>query len=162
MTVGIIPALAGNTWIADSPDEADPDHPRSRGEYENNTSNDVAQQGSSPLSRGIHPPARPVPHPRRIIPALAGNTHWYKLIKIRHGDHPRSRGEYWSPPPGADSWGGSSPLSRGIRGADLNPRTVVRIIPALAGNTAGCSPGMTAGTDHPRSRGEYGAVVAAA
>ena len=91
----------------------------------------------------------------RIIPALAGNT----LPRHHRGggerDHPRSRGEYL--PRGARSGrpGGSSPLSRGIRGQSSCWPKSFRIIPALAGNTSSPRPPAHGGTDHPRSRGEY-------
>ena len=50
---------------------------------------------------------------------------------------------------------GSSPLSRGIQ-AFLDPLLdLVRIIPALAGNTYGRAPRGQRWRDHPRSRGEY-------
>ena len=55
--------------------------------------------------------------------------------------------------------GGSSPLSRGIRGPGCSRYRRRGIIPALAGNTRSCgSWGMTA-RDHPRSRGEYSYTV---
>ena len=50
---------------------------------------------------------------------------------------------------------GSSPLSRGIHGPLLCPVHRVGIIPALAGNTLGCSRPVPGREDHPRSRGEY-------
>ena len=51
---------------------------------------------------------------------------------------------------------GSSPLSRGIQ-AFLDPLLdLVRIIPALAGNTVVHGAFRMGRSDHPRSRGEYG------
>ena len=50
---------------------------------------------------------------------------------------------------------GSSPLSRGIRVLGDGRFFVVRIIPALAGNTKSGTGLLIAATDHPRSRGEY-------
>ena len=70
----IIPALAGNTTIAAVPAVGSPDHPRSRGEYENSSSSPTVSPGSSPLSRGIPNSERIPTHTGRIIPALAGNT----------------------------------------------------------------------------------------
>ena len=50
----IIPALAGNTGPARTGCTASPDHPRSRGEYGGYAGEDASEDGSSPLSRGIH------------------------------------------------------------------------------------------------------------
>ena len=70
-------------------------------------------------------------------------------------DHPRSRGEYPDGQYGRDVVGGSSPLSRGILGAQPQRAAVVGIIPALAGNTRWAAGRRRGCTDHPRSRGEY-------
>ena len=50
---------------------------------------------------------------------------------------------------------GSSPLSRGIRGAERCSEGVGGIIPALAGNTRSTANMLKMHADHPRSRGEY-------
>ena len=111
------------------------DHPRSRGEYSDKSQNAIDYSGSSPLSRGIRGSRRAGRRPRRIIPALAGNT---------------------PPPPGANNTcAGSSPLSRGIRRAVSPNPDGGGIIPALAGNTPTTSPSPWSEPDHPRSRGEY-------
>ena len=151
----IIPALAGNTSSDPLPHPRAPDHPRSRGEYLSTDSPSQFPPGSSPLSRGI--PQRP--SSRRssagIIPALAGNTEWFRRGELLYADHPRSRGEYSDLGGSAAEGRGSSPLSRGIpvgEGSGWHPHG---IIPALAGNTAYTSPISRAGRDHPRSRGEY-------
>ena len=73
----------------------------------------------------------------------------------RSRDHPRSRGEYAVEVGVADDDGGSSPLSRGIRGADSPRHRQRRIIPALAGNTDQSQWTWSTSKDHPRSRGEY-------
>ena len=111
--------------------------------------------GSSPLSRGIRQRhTMGVRHPG-IIPALAGNTPRRPSLPGRSWDHPRSRGEY-NGLAGIDSYrSGSSPLSRGIPAPGCSMRTLIRIIPALAGNTTTPPPYLFAATDHPRSRGEY-------
>ena len=70
-------------------------------------------------------------------------------------DHPRSRGEYEEAIKLGTNTTGSSPLSRGILdGVDASSGEV-RIIPALAGNTASLRPPGVFHPDHPRSRGEY-------
>ena len=153
--LGIIPALAGNTRLLSPARSGLRDHPRSRGEYACAMTPHSRQEGSSPLSRGIQGIVVGGVEGVRIIPALAGNT----LPRHHRGggerDHPRSRGEYL--PRGARSGrpGGSSPLSRGIRGQSSCWPKSFRIIPALAGNTSSPRPPAHGGTDHPRSRGEY-------
>ena len=114
-----------------------------------------ASVGSSPLSRGIHPPVSAAQPPCRIIPALAGNTIVWAVSHGHETDHPRSRGEYLSPtlPSGPDL--GSSPLSRGIPSDAAEASPCHGIIPALAGNTRGAGSGTSRSPDHPRSRGEY-------
>ena len=71
---GIIPALAGNTPKRPRRRQRGRDHPRSRGEYGLDLGSDLVEYGSSPLSRGIPGRDRIHSSPRRIIPALAGNT----------------------------------------------------------------------------------------
>ena len=71
------------------------------------------------------------------------------------GDHPRSRGEYSDPLGVLFTHTGSSPLSRGIHDAINLAANHIRIIPALAGNTAIVTRTTSTSSDHPRSRGEY-------
>ena len=72
--------------------------------------------GSSPLSRGIRAAVWARVRPLGIIPALAGNTTQRLDEGDGPGDHPRSRGEYAEVSIPPELLGGSSPLSRGIRG----------------------------------------------
>ena len=91
---GIIPALAGNTsWGIRCPGRG-PDHPRSRGEYRAATACGGTTPGSSPLSRGIRCRGCTRVAGTGIIPALAGNTIWARIVTVYPRDHPRSRGEY--------------------------------------------------------------------
>ena len=91
----------------------------------------------------------------RIIPALAGNTLGQGRPAPSRGDHPRSRGEYNGGRLGVPGRGGSSPLSRGILVVAGVTAAHLRIIPALAGNTAISAAAPPRVADHPRSRGEY-------
>ena len=115
----------------------------------------VTAPGSSPLSRGI--PRFPIwgRFPRRIIPALAGNTSKTAFLSASKSDHPRSRGEYAHIDDCLPTRDGSSPLSRGIRVWQDRVAKGVGIIPALAGNTYPKMTGVPSDWDHPRSRGEY-------
>ena len=76
----------------------------------------VGAHGSSPLSRGILFAAIGELFTWRIIPALAGNTGSLEFLPDQYMDHPRSRGEYVDYIEPGEPDGGSSPLSRGIRG----------------------------------------------
>ena len=116
------------------------DHPRSRGEYQPRPIQITGNVGSSPLSRGIQQGDKPAVQPKRIIPALAGNTCWQAVV---------------------DAWnGGSSPLSRGILKPLSKLLRELWIIPALAGNTQFGRGLALSNRDHPRSRGEYSTLQA--
>ena len=91
--------------------------------------------GSSPHTRGA---------PFRRLAALA---------RVR--DHPRIRGEHWTPPDGALPFAGSSPHTRGARSPGGARRICRRIIPAYAGSTRRAICGMHSRRDHPRIRGEH-------
>ena len=155
----IIPALAGNTWVAESLARTWADHPRSRGEYYVDLRLHICRDGSSPLSRGIPFRNGTERGARRIIPALAGNTTPQEPHTSIPRDHPRSRGEYLCGGGPRPEMLGSSPLSRGIRVGSGCCLGGVGIIPALAGNTGWCYRGLPDRWDHPRSRGEYGPWV---
>ena len=131
------------------------DHPRSRGEYFAEPACQGFDLGSSPLSRGIRLCGHHSTLPRGIIPALAGNTECGTGSRPCPWDHPRSRGEYRQQSTESSRNSGSSPLSRGILAGVDEDQSVVRIIPALAGNTAAAQPVRHPTMDHPRSRGEY-------
>ena len=152
---GIIPALAGNTAEHRCTSVVCRDHPRSRGEYKARSNYADRATGSSPLSRGIPPYGGHRRFPRRIIPALAGNTDITANRNNRVQDHPRSRGEYHAGPGRQGPLEGSSPLSRGIQGIWTRGGCGFGIIPALAGNTKSAPSRMSFQRDHPRSRGEY-------
>ena len=158
---GIIPALAGNTPRGLAGGFPSTDHPRSRGEYMVACCRPLRSGGSSPLSRGIHPPRPPHPPHPGIIPALAGNTKYLRVPDWSIEDHPRSRGEYRVTPASWAARYGSSPLSRGIRSGVHRSASHRGIIPALAGNTPERGPGQGCCWDHPRSRGEYATLVSA-
>ena len=131
----IIPARAGFTRVHERYPRRRPDHPRSRGVYWDRLVSNHAEEGSSPLARGLRKKHYGELFQGGIIPARAGFT---TLSLMR------------SPPRG-----GSSPLARGLRilgGGDL---VVPRIIPARAGFTAARAPQVTGTADHPRSRGVY-------
>ena len=157
----IIPALAGNTVTRMMRPKRSRDHPRSRGEYLGVKFPFADAFGSSPLSRGIHGHEGAAHRPRRIIPALAGNTDDDFGAPSGGRDHPRSRGEYRAASAVRIISGGSSPLSRGIQRLPDIPHHRYGIIPALAGNTVLTGTRRSRARDHPRSRGEYLAKLSA-
>ena len=154
----IIPARAGFTRLRTKMREIMPDHPRSRGVYQESGEADQFPRGSSPLARGLrtfglgaHPPAG-------IIPARAGFTVHRHSSSPPIMDHPRSRGVYATTTWTAVIIPGSSPLARGLLGRLRRLRQVRRIIPARAGFTWIPELTVLLMLDHPRSRGVYAAA----
>ena len=72
----------------------------------------------------------------RIIPARAGFTGAPPKLLVGRPDHPRSRGVYAFQGHGLHGEDGSSPLARGLPGADGRTFRKRRIIPARAGFTS--------------------------
>ncbi len=133
--LGIIPARAGFTRHRRRDGRRRGDHPRSRGVYPITGVSDYRQRGSSPLARGLRPGVGRPGMGCRIIPARAGFTPRKPRGSARCGDHPRSRGVYYSPATPATPALGSSPLARGLL---LHPKLGCYdggIIPARAGFT---------------------------
>ena len=152
---GIIPARAGFTSRPPTRRKPHPDHPRSRGVYEQGLPAQLSLDGSSPLARGLRGNSEPVLRARRIIPARAGFTERSPNSGHQPSDHPRSRGVYLLRPRHEPHVRGSSPLARGLL-VDQDPvRRIDGIIPARAGFTPGCPRQRRGCWDHPRSRGVY-------
>ena len=142
-----------------SPTIGGKDHPRSRGVYMSRISPSVRAWGSSPLARGLRHRVVHRELDPGIIPARAGFTLSRPALRARRRDHPRSRGVYRSLRSLRRRRQGSSPLARGLPGADDRLVGGQRIIPARAGFTTN-SPGRRTPTrDHPRSRGVYAVLV---
>ena len=97
LSMRIIPACAGNTWVLRFNCRVDRDHPRLRGEYYKNFWNCSIVVGSSPLARGIPIKNEFQAYKNRIIPACAGNTSELSSSSPSSKDHPRLRGEYSIP-----------------------------------------------------------------
>ena len=115
--VGIIPAYAGSTladaglaWCAG-------DHPRIRGEHSTWRRADVDRIGSSPHTRGARPTHPFLRESERIIPAYAGSTNNLDMRRNSSQDHPRIRGEHRLKRASGLVHEGSSPHTRGARGA---------------------------------------------
>ena len=156
------PVVGGSSPLArglrDSPTVLSPntpDHPRSRGVYQDDVALGVQGGGSSPLARGLHRVGRRPGRRRRIIPARAGFTRTSRACACPTGDHPRSRGVYTRDAYEANLTFGSSPLARGLREPVAHRPLHVRIIPARAGFTPRSVRQPAPPRDHPRSRGVY-------
>ena len=90
----IIPAYAGSTDDSGVTGFRASDHPRIRGEHELKAYVNRMRVGSSPHTRGAHPPTvRRCLH-WRIIPAYAGSTAPRRPGRRPSWDHPRIRGEH--------------------------------------------------------------------
>ena len=108
-----IPARAGNTRAAETPDSASSVHPRSRGEHQQTKAAVRFVSGSSPLARGTQGGGVVRDPRRRFIPARAGNTRGWGKSRSPRPVHPRSRGEHGIQAIDVDGETGSSPLARG-------------------------------------------------
>ena len=155
VSVGLIPARAGNTIPCPFVVELGWAHPRSRGEHERWDLKNLAVQGSSPLARGT-PGRRDFRGVQRgLIPARAGNTGYLNFWLTVLRAHPRSRGEHTVTPHAFNDSGGSSPLARGTRSEGRSAGVVSGLIPARAGNTYRRFTASAFCRAHPRSRGEH-------
>ena len=121
----------------------------------------VSQGGGIRRSRRSVSCGRPEPavcpgfrRPGLIIPACAENSHGTADGRGNGPDHPRMRGEQCERDVLKAQAFGSSPHARGTGSDPRRERTAGRIIPACAGNRAGCGSARPAGPDHPRMRGE--------
>ena len=116
----------------------------------------VRALGSSPHTRGA-----PTAVPRwfwrpGIIPAYAGSTTPSTCSACPSADHPRIRGEHILLILSLSETAGSSPHTRGARGASDSIPVDRRIIPAYAGSTCMPEGSRKLTRDHPRIRGEHG------
>ena len=115
--------------------------------------------GSSPLARGLPSLGAQRLRDARIIPARAGFTPRHGYTTHPERDHPRSRGVYLIRRENKRFAAGSSPLARGLLSQGTLHSVTLGIIPARAGFTGTWNEWIASGTDHPRSRGVYAAVV---
>ena len=176
----IIPADAGSTSSADSPNRSFKDHPRGCGEHDMSREWFGDDRGSSPRMRGAHCVRRWIQRYARIIPADAGSTPsrsprawpsaaaWTRIIPADAGstqdltdilarleDHPRGCGEHSTPRSRTANRTGSSPRMRGARLGVVAALVARRIIPADAGSTGMTLHFHVAHEDHPRGCGEH-------
>ena len=153
---GIIPADAGNTWIADPFGRAWQDHPRGCGEHICSQSRSSHTRGSSPRMRGtlLEVPGSAIDD--GIIPADAGSTRCGCTRLWCLADHPRGCGEHQVVASPNHQLTGSSPRMRGAPPGAFPRLPCGRIIPADAGSTWASACTTARATDHPRGCGEHG------
>ena len=154
LTRRITPAYAGKRPPISPNRRRSADHPRVRGEEEDEGPRHAAGGGSPPRTRGRGDPLQRHRGLRRITPAYAGKRLLTWSLATRTSDHPRVRGEESQVRRPARHSAGSPPRTRGR--AHPDPGTVVcdRITPAYAGKRPTPWSGRSTGTDHPRVRGE--------
>ena len=158
-TIGIIPALAGNTHTAIRKHGRCWDHPRACGEHLPENIGATKPEGSSPRLRGTPRDLAVESSQQGIIPALAGNTPMPGRPGHSWWDHPRACGEHSSSVWMSCRCSGSSPR---LRGTHVNGRVtpvIPGIIPALAGNTLRLIRSPMRCWDHPRACGEHGNIM---
>ena len=151
----IIPAYAGSTEGRLGWGVPCLDHPRIRGEHQCVARRGVAEDGSSPHTRGAPSHATRAPGPPRIIPAYAGSTRHRSARAVFPRDHPRIRGEHGFITRQRLLRVGSSPHTRGAPEGSGDDSADRGIIPAYAGSTARSRPRRRRPSDHPRIRGEH-------
>ena len=155
VNVGITPAYAGNTALPASLCDVCRDHPRIRGEHQNNDFLLSPLLGSPPHTRGT-PGLEICPQVLwRITPAYAGNTSLISYNTSMIQDHPRIRGEHCSLNFIIFSIIGSPPHTRRTLFTSSSLIASIRITPAYAGNTHDMATRVRRVGDHPRIRGEH-------
>ena len=108
-----------------------------------------------PRWRGTRPGPVEVVRRDRIIPAWAGNTFRVDHLAALDTDHPRVGGEHEAVERARIEAAGSSPRGRGTPDQDGLEHSMLRIIPAWAGNTPCPDASVRLKPDHPRVGGEH-------
>ncbi len=154
VTLRIIPAYAGSSFIEFCQSRIDWDHPRVCGEQNGivDTTNSVT--GSSPRMRGADHDTVVDRLVAGIIPAYAGSSFWYRASSCIAWDHPRVCGEQDGLPQITPTLLGSSPRMRGAELRRLKTLSDLGIIPAYAGSSPRVTNYLDIGKDHPRVCGE--------
>ena len=157
-TVRFIPAGAGNANQHRASAAARAVHPRGRGERGSAVHTGTHHRGSSPRARGtrLRDGVRGVR--MRFIPAGAGNAARNAGRGSRPSVHPRGRGERHLMNQSPTDGRGSSPRARGTPSFMRKKASLLRFIPAGAGNAIHHTATITRnGGSSPRARGTRGA-----
>ena len=153
LVLRIIPAHAGQTWWSRRGSGRLPDHPRACGANDSGVTSASERCGSSPRMRGKRQHRQVRADHERIIPAHAGQTARSLVSLGVLPDHPRACGANWAKSLSRCRRCGSSPRMRGKHILAEDSSTVMRIIPAHAGQTSFGWPVMRWPPDHPRACG---------
>ena len=112
-------------------------------------------RGSSPRLRGTQLNGTNPDATLRFIPAPAGNTGSVIPSALPRSVHPRACGEHKSEAPSVSKAVGSSPRLRGTQHIRTMRSSLMRFIPAPAGNTLSSFHSSLLHTVHPRACGEH-------
>ena len=151
---GITPADAGKTPTPERNLEFLEDHPRGCGENENADLSGLVGTGSPPRMRGKRLLCFIGIARRRITPADAGKTIWFRLRSACRWDHPRGCGENLRADAVRVARAGSPPRMRGKHTDAMALNIHDRITPADAGKTTRHRRSHRRSRDHPRGCGE--------
>ena len=154
-----IPACAGNIGRRSASHPRHPVHPRVCGEHCKSAQQVSSHAGSSPRVRGTLKHSGIFPSETRFIPACAGNILWPWRSKSRITVHPRVCGEHEGEQQRVFSDAGSSPRVRGTSVLRPSVASLIRFIPACAGNIGAGGQRPAAAAVHPRVCGEHQDVV---
>ena len=149
-----IPAHAGKTSASTSTENKKPEHPRARGENIAECDLTLAEQGTSPRTRGKRLHSGVGVGCGGNIPAHAGKTLVMGFIADVNVEHPRARGENLVKFDNGFETRGTSPRTRGKPGRGSGAGGTPRNIPAHAGKTSPSHFAIVGFREHPRARGE--------
>ena len=152
--VGNIPAHAGKTLDPHLDIDRTKEHPRARGENYSQRITTTPRQGTSPRTRGKHPPLIIYQRNRRNIPAHAGKTSSRVVTRVVREEHPRARGENLTQFKRLSAMVGTSPRTRGKLCYPAGKPDDTGNIPAHAGKTRKIAILAADIEEHPRARGE--------
>ena len=147
-----IPAHAGKTLDPHLDIDRTKEHPRARGENYSQRITTTPRQGTSPRTRGKHPPLIIYQRNRRNIPAHAGKTSSRVVTRVVREEHPRARGENLTQLKRLSAMVGTSPRTRGKLCYPAGKPDDTGNIPAHAGKTPQIPPSDCARGTSPRTR----------
>ena len=152
---GIIPAYAGTTPCGGPVGPRRRDHPRIRGDHQQDQVQLQTNAGSPPHTRGPQHAVVLEGVLVGITPAYAGTTSDGPSVYAKRWDHPRIRGDHLHEQTKHTDWWGSLPHTRGPPMSILAQLTIAGITPAYAGTTSTTSRRSDLRGDHPRIRGVH-------
>ena len=131
--VGITPACAGKSTPWGKRVTPERDHPRVRGEENDEMTTEEDEEGSPPRARGRGRAPPCTSSPSGITPACAGKSTARRLCRLASPDHPRVRGEEWKVNFPVGKTEGSPPRARGRVHGLVCHGAATGITPACAG-----------------------------